>query len=226
MAQKLVSSAMKDQSADDIFEQLEKLDRNKLSESLYNDQQKLAFWINIYNGTVQHALKSDPSLFEDRSDFFDKERVMIAGESLSLDDIEHGLIRSSTFKLSLGYLSNPFTSTFEKQFRVENIDPRIHFALNCGAKSCPAVAIYDPEKIDQQLEMTAREYLTKTTKYFPEENRVMVSRLISWFRGDFGGLDGAMEMLKSYQIIPQNAHPEMDFLEYDWTLLIENYKSL
>jgi hypothetical protein len=49
---------------------------------------------------------------------------------------------------------------------------------------------------------------------------------MSWFRADFGGKDGAVEMLKLYNVIPKDADPSVSFLEYDWTLELGNYKDI
>jgi len=55
---------------------------------------------------------------------------------------------------------------------------------------------------------------------------VKVNTLMSWFRGDFGGKAGAVEMLKKYNVIPQDADPSVSFLEYDWTLELGNYTDI
>jgi hypothetical protein len=61
-----------------------------------------AFWLNIYNTFVQYRLKNNPDLFRDRDAFFKNPAITIAGQKLSLDDIEHGIIRRSTNKYSFG----------------------------------------------------------------------------------------------------------------------------
>jgi len=119
------------------------LNLDKLSKELDTDNKKLAFWVNTYNGFIQYILEKDPALFEDRNAFFKKEQANIGGEMISFDKIEHGIIRSSTMKLSLGYLPKLFPGELEKQLRVEDKDKRIYFILNCGAKDCPPIYIYN-----------------------------------------------------------------------------------
>ena len=214
------------------FEQmLAEVSPDELYEDLRNESHKKAFWMNIYNAYIQIILLDEPELFEDRNswfgyNFFSSPQVTIAGKELSFDDIEHGIMRRSKIKISMGYLDKWFVDDFIERFWWDEVDPRIHFALNCGAISCPYIAVFDPDRVEEQLEITTEQYLKENTDYFPEENRVEVTRLMSWFRGDFGGVSGAIDMIKSYGIIPGDADPSVDFKEYDWTLELGNYQEL
>lgn len=206
---------------------LEKSSLQDLTNELKNDNEKKTFWINVYNAFIQISLSKNPELFNDenRSDFFSQARINIAGEELSFDDIEHGIIRSSMSKISMGYVKKVFRPEWERKLRVENIDWRIHFALNCGAKSCPPVAIYDANYIDRQLDFMTETYLKEQTKYNRETKTAETVVLFSWFRGDFGGLGEVKNILKSYGITPER--PEnIDFRPYDWTILLNNYRDL
>lgn len=227
----LIDRLRKDQSTADITECLANISPEKLKSSLNTEAQKKAFWINIYNVYVQILLQEKPELFEDRNswfgyNFFSTPQVVIAGYKMSFDDMEHGIMRRSTNKLSLGYMRNWFIDDVEKELMWNEKDPRIHFALNCGAASCPYVATYDPQRIEKQLDQTTENYLTRTTKFNPSENEAKVTSLISWFRGDFGGLDGARDFLKRYEVIPEDANPSLTFREYDWTLELGNFQDL
>ena len=110
--------------------------------------------------------------------------------------------------------------------RTEERDWRIHFALNCGATSCPPVAIYEYERLNEQLDKSSKRYLTQTTEYNKEEKVAKVTALFSWFRGDFGGLDGAKNFLQRYGITEPGANPDLEFKDYDWTLDLGNYIDL
>lgn len=214
-----------------ITRQLASVPEDELYQDLSTESEKKAFWINIYNAYVQILLLDEPELFEDRNswvgyNFFSSPQVTIAGKELSFDDIEHGIMRRSKIKISLGYLDQWFVDDFVERFWWDEIDPRIHFVLNCGAISCPYIAPMDPDRVEEQLRIGAKEYLEDTTDYDPDENEVEVTRLISWFRGDFGGVDGAIEMIKSYGVIPEDADPSVSYKEYDWTLELGNYKEL
>ena len=227
----LLEAVRDGQPTTEIERKLSDVSPQNLKNNLDTESKKKAFWLNIYNAYVQILLLDEPELFEDRNsffgyNFFSSPQVTIAGEKLSFDEIEHGIIRHSKIKLSMGYLDKWFPSDYEEMFRWEETDPRVHFALNCGAKACPFIAIYDSERVEEQLDITAKEYLEKTTQYDSENNTVKVNALMSWFRADFGGKDGAVNMLKHYGIIPQNADPSVGFLEYDWTLELDNYKDI
>jgi len=227
LSQNLLKKVKKNQDVQDEVKKLETTTLEDLTEKIKTDQQKLAFWINIYNAFIQISLKENPEQYSDenRDDFFKTERVNIAGEKLSFDDIEHGIIRSSMSKISMGYVKKIFRPEWEKKLRVENIDWRIHFALNCGAKSCPPVAIYNDEVLDQQLDFMTKSYLKEQTDYNEETKTAHTVVLFSWFRGDFGGLDGAREILKEYGITPV-VPDDLEFKDYDWTMLIDNYREL
>ena len=204
---------------------------DELYENLDTESKKKAFWLNIYNAYVQILLLENPELFEDRNswfgyNFFSSSQVTIAGREISFDDMEHGIMRRSTIKISLGYLRSWFVDDFVERFWWKEIDPRIHFVLNCGAASCPYIAPMNPDRVEEQLQRGAKEYLEDTTDYDAEDNELEVTRLISWFRGDFGGVSGAVEMIKSYEIIPEEADPSVSYKEYDWTLELGNYKEL
>ena len=144
---------------------------------------------------------------------------------LSLDLIEHGILRRSKVKWSEGYLGKMFPSDFEKKFRVKRLDYRIHFALNCGAKSCPPIAFYDPVLIDKQLKVAVKVYLKGECKFDKDENQIEVPALMGWFRHDFGGKKGILAILKNNKIIPENSSPAIKFKKYDWSLYLNNYKS-
>jgi len=229
----LVKAVRDGESHEHITQQLAEVTPDALYEDLNTEDRKKAFWLNIYNAYVQILLLDDPELFEDRNswfgyNFFSSPQITIAGHKLSFDDIEHGIMRRSNFKLALGYIQKPrwMVDNFIQKFWWHEVDPRIHFAVNCGAASCPYIAVFDPNRADEQLEIATRQYLNENTDYYPDEDRVEVTRLMSWFRGDFGGVSGAVQMLKDYDVIPENADPSVDFKEYDWTMELGNYQEL
>lgn len=107
----------------------------------------------------------------------------------------------------------------------KKVDYRIHFALNCGAKSCPPIAYYSPEKLDQQLDIATKNYLSSEADYNKEKDVLYLPAIMGWFRADFGGKKGMREILKSHNIIPEAANPKIKFKDYDWTLELSNYKT-
>lgn len=224
LAQELVEAVRDGKSTKSIREDLKNIDKKAMEEALDNDRKKKAFWMNVYNGMVQVLLQENPELFKDRDKFFGEPRVEVAGKKLSFDQIEHGIIRGTKLKLGLGKVGDPFADSFVKDMQVDKEDGRIHFALNCGAKSCPPVAVYESARLDEQLDKSAKQYLKRTTEY--NGKIAKVSSLFSWFRGDFDGSDGVVRFLKRYEIIPQDADPELEYINYDWTLSTGNFQKL
>ena len=123
------------------------------------------------------------------------------------------------------WLKNPFVKSFKKKFRPTERDYRVHFALNCGAKSCPPVAIYTADKIDEQFDKSAKLFLEKFSEYNKEDNIVNTSTLLLWFVGDFGGVSGSKEVLVKYGIVP-STDVDLEYDKYDWTLALDNYIEL
>lgn len=207
----------------EIQKKLADVSEEELQKGLPLDEQRKAFWINIYNGYIIATLRKDKSLFDDRGAFFTKKQIDIAGHILSFDDIENGMIRKSRYKYGLGYIEKLFPPAFERHLRVKQRDFRIHFAINCGAKSCPPVRIYGAKTINEQLQNAAKVYLTTHTKYNKTKNTVETSTLMSWFRGDFGGKSGSIRILKEFNLVPNQANPSLSYGGYDWTLDINNF---
>ena len=207
-----------------LEKKLADLDPGELARELSTDTQRKTFWINVYNAYILVILKANPDLYQNRGSFFSDKRFTIAGEELSFDQVEHGIIRGGRAKYSFGYAQDVFRSRFERNFKVQKRDFRIHFALNCGAKSCPPVRLYKVESLGSQLEEASRHYLQQSSIWNAESQEVQATRLFSWFRGDFGGIKGVHEILKTYEIVPENASAKLEFLPYDWTLDLDNFQ--
>ena len=106
---------------------------------------------------------------------------------------------------------------------VAKIDYRIHFALNCGAKSCPPIAFYSAQKINQQLELATVSFLETETDIFADKKELHVTTLFKWFFADFGGRKGIRQIIaeklnvetKDYKIV---------YKPYSWEESLENYE--
>lgn len=207
-----------------LQQKLSALTISDIKDSLKRDNDKKAFWINIYNGYTQLLLKQDPDKYKDRSHFFKAKQVPVAGEIFSLDEIEHDILRRSKIKWSLGYLNKIFPGKMMRSLRVKKLDYRIHFALNCGAKSCPPIAFYKPATLDTQLDVAARAYLTGEAIYNTEENTLELPAIMGWFRHDFKGKKNMLKLVKKYDIVPQDKKPHISFKKYNWDLYLDNYR--
>lgn len=218
------------ESTAELASTLATIDEQDLRRTLDTNDARLAFWINLYNVAAQRALSSDTVAYDNRRSFFTEPVITVAGTELSLDTIEHGILRRSYSKYTLGYVRKPgpFRHDFVDTHRVAQRDPRIHFALNCGARSCPPVAAYTRAEVDRQLDVATQTYLEATIEYQPEvtwayipnrlrAGRVRLPLVMLWFRGDFGGRAGILEFLYSYEQLPPNASPRFSYHPWDWT---------
>ncbi|WP_220222390.1 DUF547 domain-containing protein [Haloplanus salinus] len=180
----------------------------------------VAFWLNCYNAGTQLLLRDHPDRYESvlRSvRFFGHPALTVAGTRLSLDRIENGLLRGGRSKYGLGYLPKLLVTAFERRYRLRSCDPRIHFALNCGAASCPAIRAYDPATVDDQLDRATRTYLDATVTYDADRDVAHVPRVCLWFRGDFGGRAGIRRLLRDHGVVPEDATPSLRYRGWDWS---------
>lgn len=189
------------------------LDRGRLRAALDDDARRLAFWIDIYNAVVLRQPHLDLDDWIGRLRFFRRPLLSVAGAALSLDDIEHGILRRSRWSLGLGYVTHPRPSAFEREFRVERVDPRIHFALNCGAASCPPFAAYEAPRIDTQLDLATRSHLRSSVE--GQGETLAIPAFMFWFIGDFGGPPGMRRFLREHGVAGWNRPLRM--ASYDWT---------
>jgi hypothetical protein len=194
-----------------------------LADALDGDLARVAFWSNVYNATTQRALREDPGRYDRRRRFFSTDLVTVAGRSLALDDVEHGLLRRGYLKWSLGYLRWPLRSDYAERLSPAEREPRIHFALNCGAESCPLVRPYSRADVDDELDRATRSYLDATVEYDPDAGRVVLPKVFRWFRGDFGGASGILAFLRRYDQLPAEAAPRFRYREWDWSLALDRF---
>jgi len=225
LSQEFMYAAKTGEETSDFINRLQKISMADLQTALSSDNEKKACWINLYNAYTQVALKNNPEQYKKRGKFFSSKFIHIAGRFFSLDDIEHGILRKSKIKWSLGHLSKLFPNKTEKALRVEKLDYRLHFALNCGAKSCPPIAFYKSENIHQQLDIATSAYLKSEVEYDEVKNVVKLPTLMSWFCRDFGSKKKMIALLNQLSLVPEGKKPKIKFKSYDWTLYLQNYKS-
>jgi len=191
--------------------------------------QRLAFWINIYNTAVIHGvieLGLEQSVKEVPR-FFDRITYEIGGFHFSLNEMEHGLLRGN--RRHPYQLLRPFRKRDVRlEFAIVPLDPRIHFALVCGARSCPPIGFYEAEQIDFQLDLAAMSFINSPqVKILPEEKTVFISMIFKWYKIDFGGSDRALlDTLLNYldegkdkAFLEENRNQvRIRYQPYDWNL--------
>jgi hypothetical protein len=197
---------------DQLRQKLAAVDVNSLPKP---DQ--LAYWINLYNVTtvatvVDHYpvdsirdISTDPIV---RLNVFKKPAAKTKAGAISLNDIENDKIRTG-FK-----------------------DPRIHFAINCAAKSCPPIRTepYVGARVNEQLDDQARRFLTGPHGVRLEKDGgeldVHVTKILDWFKDDFETWGGGriafvrkfLPADKQKQLDAAKGKTDLEFDDYDWAL--------
>ncbi len=191
-------------------------------------EEQLAFWINLYNTLVIHGiieLQVRDSVKE-ISDFFDAFGYRIGGLIFTPDDIEHGVLRGNhrpTYALF-----RPFGDQDPRRACVvEPPEPRIHFTLVCASSSCPPINFYQPERIEEQLDVAAAGFINgPEVEILPRENLLRLSPIFKWYRPDFGGHEGIIDTLIRHLdhgvekdfLIERGMAADVEWKEYDWRL--------
>lgn len=199
--------------------------------TLATPEQRLAFWINLYNVLVLDATITfgvSRSVTEGRLgvvSFFRRAAYTVGGQRFSANDIEHGILRANRPHWAVpGPQFGP--SDLRLAWRVTPLDPRIHFALNCASRSCPPIGVYDAERIDAQLDLAAASFLANEVEIDPRAGVVRLSSIFKWYAGDFGGRTGVIALLK--ERLPdgkerdwlrrQGPYVKLIYDPYDWGL--------
>lgn len=156
---------------------------------LATDEERRAFWINIYNALLIHGVLAyceRRSLLKIRG-AFERIAYVIGGHRYSLDDIEHGILRGNRAHFLIPGLR--FSRQDPRREHVlAQVDPRIHFALVCGASSCPPIGIYQARNLNHQLDLAAGNFINDGgVEINRDERTVALSRVFQWYSPDFGG---------------------------------------
>ncbi len=191
----------------------------QLQNELKTDDAKKSFWINVYNAYFQLLIGKYKG---QRKGLFSKKEIFIAQTRFSLDDIEHGILRKYTWKWSFGYIPDPFVSLLTRNLAVEKTDYRIHFALNCGAKSCPPIAFYIFNNIDKQLNDAMFSFLISETTINNQTKIINTSKLLYWYKGDFGGSKGIKTIISKVFESDLTKY-KLVYNKYNWESQLENY---
>lgn len=172
-------------------------------DGLETREARTAFWINVYHtlaidaviafGLERTRVRSGWDLLR----FFRRAAYRVGRYRYSLEDIEHGLLRANR---GSPFLPGPQfgPGDHRRRYALAAVDPRVHFTLNCGSRSCPPIGVYDPEGLDAQLEVAAASFVREEVRLDPGRRRVLLSPLFRWYLGDFGGRAGLVRFLLRY----------------------------
>jgi len=162
---------------------------------------RLALYLNVYNATVLHAvarrLRPGYRVSEGEFGLFHEPLAIVSGQALSLDELEH------------------------RRIRRDFAEPRVHAALVCAARSCPALAPrpYRAEDLETTLDRRMRDFVGDPTRnrIDAEGKRLKLSRIFEWYAEDFGGRGGLARFVDRYTDAEVDGF-EVEFLEYSWEL--------
>ena len=211
--------------------------------STLNREESMCFWINIYNALVVHATAAigpaEGTL--GRLQWYESVGYVISGTFFSLNDIEHGVLRgnapSPANVLSLLGFAKWAPKTFggndpRKKLSLTPVDPRIHFALNCGANSCPPIRVYAPGRLEVGLEGAAAAFCSSEVEVDLNRATVRLSSIFKWYGGDFGTKEDLLKFLIEnlgegagtrdhlQQLVAKNGVEgiTLEYKPYDWTV--------
>ncbi|XP_059417138.1 uncharacterized protein LOC132152385 isoform X2 [Carassius carassius] len=211
----------------DLAVHLQRVDLLSLSR-----EEKLAFFINIYNALVIHGnlRLGFPKNIWQRYRFFNYVSYFIGGEVYTLQDIENGVLRGN--RKGVAQLLKPFSRNDPRlQVALPDVEPLIHFALNCGAKGCPPIKTYTSQDIDSQLRAAAEAFLENDDSCVIDSagREVKLSQIFKWYKADFGGSDekllnwvfehmGASQKKRTLQALLSEGKVKVSYLPYDWSI--------
>lgn len=193
------------QDSNKVNKYLRLLETHHPNDKWSTNEQK-AYWINLYNAFTVKLIMDHyptPSIKDIKKGIpfvntvWDIKFIHIEDATYDLNNIEHGILRPK-FK-----------------------DPRVHFAVNCASYSCPALRneAYTAKKLDQQLDDAARKFLTDPNKNIITPTDIQLSKIFSWYRGDFkinGG--NIIDFLNKYSPTKIEKNASIHYLDYQWTL--------
>jgi len=219
LSEDLLLKVKMEQNTSAIQSEIANINPEAVTNYLTNDHKKKAFWINIYNAYYQ-ILRIEKNIT--KPNIYKKKLIVIANQLLSLDDVEHGLLRRYRYKYSLGFFRSLFVPSFIKNNAVAVLDYRIHFALNCGAKSCPPIAFYSVKNINEQLNLATQSFLEGESDFNDSEKIVATTSLFKWFYADFGSTKGIKKIFKN-QLNKDISDYAIHYKEYSWEDHLSNF---
>jgi len=163
----------------------------------WSKQEQMAYWINAYNAFTLQLIVSNYPIASinklDKGKTWDVKRITLGGKKYSLNMIENDILRPK-FK-----------------------DPRVHFAINCAAKSCPPLynRAFTPETLETTLEARAKAFVTNKQYNTLSNNSAQVSKIFDWYAADFGDVK---TFINKYSVSQVGRTAAITFQEYNWDL--------
>ena len=194
-------------------------------------EEKLAFFINVYNALVIHGriVFGYPVGAYKIYRFFNDVKYIIGGHEYSCDDIENGVLRAN--RKGVGQVFKPFGKHDPRiNVSLAQNEPLIHFALVCGAKSCPPISTYSADRVMEQLRLAGESFLESEDgcSLDVEERIIGLSLILKWYKEDFGTKDlNVLNFVRNHMAkgdkktalsnLIESGKYKLLYLPYDWT---------
>jgi len=182
-----------------LSEYLDLLKENEPEDS-WSDNKKMAYWINVYNAfTIYNILFEYPvsSIMDIESGaIWTTRKIKIGGIDYTLDQIEN-----------------------DKLLRAFN-EPRVHFAVNCAAASCPPLLnkAWTEDNIQQYYASQTSSFINNMTYNTLMNSSIEVSEIFNWYAADFGGSTQIVSYVQQYSTTSIDNAATVMYKNYDWTL--------
>jgi len=171
-----------------------------------------------------HIALGNPSTPQLRNDFFSRCSYDIGGQEWTLDYIEHVALRANSCK---AFAKTPLLPASDSRLKLAmpSVDCRVHFALNCGAKSCPPIRLYEPDKLDEQLHLAARAFVEDESNLLLAPRLIKLSKIFFWYSPDFAADEAGMLrrlgdfLSKDKKALLEgimSAEYKVEYFDYDW----------
>ncbi|KAF8085251.1 hypothetical protein N665_0674s0016 [Sinapis alba] len=162
--------------------------------------EKLAFFLNLYNAMVIHALirigRSEGMIA--RRSFFTDFQYVLGGYSYSLNSIRNDILRRG-HRQSYPFIKPFMRGNTHHELGHQKLNPLVHFGLCDGTKSSPVVRFFTPQGVESELKRAAREFLQNGGIEVVLEKRVVhLSRIIKWYKDDFSEEKKLLKWIMSY----------------------------
>ncbi|MFB6072504.1 MAG: DUF547 domain-containing protein [Halobacterium sp.] len=194
-SRRLLHAVHHDHPTDGLFDSLARLEESVLAELQADQRAAKAFWLNVHGALVAG----------------DADARRIAGTRLDADAVRHGVLRGGKWRYGFGYLPDPFRGRFVRRHALDDLDPRVHFAV-LAARHAPRIAgTYTGIDVDAELADVTARYLDGTVEYHPAVGVARIPGVFFWHRGDFDGRAGVREFLVRHGAIPPDAHPRFSY---------------
>ena len=169
-------------------------------QSSWSKEKEMAYWINMYNAfTIYSILEKYPvsSIMDiEGGKIWDNKKIIVDGKSLTLNIIEKEKLL--------------------KRFK----EPRVHFAVNCAAASCPPLLnkAWTEDNVLRYFSKRAKAFINNSKYNSLSEKSIEISQIFNWYAGDFGGSDKVLSYIKKYSETDISSSAKVKFKQYNWNL--------